>query len=637
MKYDALKKGAIGGLMALTLMTAVAPTPQAHAATLEELQAQIQVLMAQIAALNGQTTGATVGATFTRDLTIGHSGAEVTALQQFLIKKGFSIPAGATGYFGEQTRAALAQYQAANAITPAAGYFGPITRTKVNAQSAVVVVPPPSNNNGGNNNGGSTNTPLQGEGELENFRVLSGDDTNLEEGESGLEVMEFSFDADNGDVKINRIDLGFTPGSGNDETDPWDVFDEISIWDGNTRIAKIDTSNDENWKENSPSNGSYMLRISGLSYIVKEDKTADLTVKVETQNGIRGVANGESWELFIPDNGIRGVDADNASVYIGDTSETVVIDIDEAGTEDELIVKRSDSDLDATTLQLKDDARSGYLTVFEFDLDTDDSARDIEIRKLPIELTVDASTVGTFMRDARIKVDGKTYTKKTVTDGATNTIVFEFARGEFVIDSGDRVTVEVQVEFKPLASQYEGTTLVASVDTNGIVAKGADDLDGNQLSGSATSETHTLGTKGMKVEVADLSSEVTSVTGQDNDYATYTIELDVTAFGQDVYVPVNVTDAIQYQLEDSSGNALSASSTAILSSNARTANGYYRIAEGDTKTITIDVTYRPGTSLSSARLQLLSIAFNDEAAAPSQTWNAQPSSSYETATKTIVD
>ncbi len=69
---------------------------------------------------------------FIRDLTIGSSGADVIALQTTLISKGFSIPAGATGYFGEQTRAALAEYQAANGIMPAAGYFGPKTRAVLN-------------------------------------------------------------------------------------------------------------------------------------------------------------------------------------------------------------------------------------------------------------------------------------------------------------------------------------------------------------------------------------------------------------------------------------------------------------------------------------------------------------------------
>ena len=89
------------------------------------------------------TTTTTTSATFSRDLTLGSTGADVTALQNWLISKGHTIAAGATGYFGAQTRAALAAWQAANGITPAAGYFGPITRAKVTPSGNVIITPKP--------------------------------------------------------------------------------------------------------------------------------------------------------------------------------------------------------------------------------------------------------------------------------------------------------------------------------------------------------------------------------------------------------------------------------------------------------------------------------------------------------------
>lgn len=71
---------------------------------------------------------------FARDLDVGMRGQDVIALQAFLIAENEGPQAtalalaGATGYFGALTKAALAEYQAANTITPAAGYFGPLTR-----------------------------------------------------------------------------------------------------------------------------------------------------------------------------------------------------------------------------------------------------------------------------------------------------------------------------------------------------------------------------------------------------------------------------------------------------------------------------------------------------------------------------
>lgn len=66
-----------------------------------------------------------------RDLELGMSGADVTKLQEFLIKSGHPISAGVTGYFGQQTKDALIEYQKANSILPASGYFGPKTRAQM--------------------------------------------------------------------------------------------------------------------------------------------------------------------------------------------------------------------------------------------------------------------------------------------------------------------------------------------------------------------------------------------------------------------------------------------------------------------------------------------------------------------------
>lgn len=68
------------------------------------------------------------------DLTVGSEGTAVQWLQQYLIETNSGLAAltlarvGATRYFGTLTRNALAEYQVSLGITPARGYFGPITR-----------------------------------------------------------------------------------------------------------------------------------------------------------------------------------------------------------------------------------------------------------------------------------------------------------------------------------------------------------------------------------------------------------------------------------------------------------------------------------------------------------------------------
>ncbi|MHB0865541.1 MAG: peptidoglycan-binding protein [Minisyncoccota bacterium] len=132
------------GLAMATSMLSLAP--MAHAAALTDAQvSSILSLLTSFgadsttianvkASLTGgtpsstTTTTTTTSCSFTKDLTMKSSGPEVTSLQQALIAGGYSIPAGATGYFGAQTRAAVIAWQKASGVTPAYGYFGPKSR-----------------------------------------------------------------------------------------------------------------------------------------------------------------------------------------------------------------------------------------------------------------------------------------------------------------------------------------------------------------------------------------------------------------------------------------------------------------------------------------------------------------------------
>ena len=102
------------------------------AQTAAELNAQIQLLLSQIAALQGGAP-ATGGYTFSTDLTIGSTGADVTALQNILISSGnLVMPAGtAKGYFGNLTKTAVMAWQTAHGVNPT-GYVGPMTRAALN-------------------------------------------------------------------------------------------------------------------------------------------------------------------------------------------------------------------------------------------------------------------------------------------------------------------------------------------------------------------------------------------------------------------------------------------------------------------------------------------------------------------------
>ena len=128
----------IVGLATAVLLSAgalIAPLTSS-AVTIDELLAQIAALQAQLLTLQGSS--ATVSAdkcSFTRSLTVGSRGDDVTCLQNYL-KTGGHLSVSATGYFGSLTKAAAASWQAANGVAPAVGYFGSISRAKYDSLMA---------------------------------------------------------------------------------------------------------------------------------------------------------------------------------------------------------------------------------------------------------------------------------------------------------------------------------------------------------------------------------------------------------------------------------------------------------------------------------------------------------------------
>lgn len=68
--------------------------------------------------------------TFTRNLTVGARGADVTCLQNALIAAGHLGAKYNTGYFGGLTKAAVAKWQKAASVSPAVGFFGSLSRAK---------------------------------------------------------------------------------------------------------------------------------------------------------------------------------------------------------------------------------------------------------------------------------------------------------------------------------------------------------------------------------------------------------------------------------------------------------------------------------------------------------------------------
>lgn len=76
-----------------------------------------------------------------RDLELGDQGVDVIALQSVLIAGGYLDLATPTDQFGPLTQAALIRYQVAKGISPASGYYGPLTRASMGGTTVSTPAP----------------------------------------------------------------------------------------------------------------------------------------------------------------------------------------------------------------------------------------------------------------------------------------------------------------------------------------------------------------------------------------------------------------------------------------------------------------------------------------------------------------
>lgn len=150
------------GLAMATSMLSLAPMAHAAALTSSQVQSILSLLSSfgadstTIANVQASLTGSTPVSTgtgssssscsFTKDLTVGSTGSDVTCLQNALKANGY-LSVNATGYFGSLTKAAVIKWQTAAGVSPAAGYFGAKSRAVFGGSTA---------STGGTTTGGTT-------------------------------------------------------------------------------------------------------------------------------------------------------------------------------------------------------------------------------------------------------------------------------------------------------------------------------------------------------------------------------------------------------------------------------------------------------------------------------------------------
>ena len=526
-----LKKLSLVGLLAVAAFGFTA-----NAATADELQAQITALLAQISQLQGAPAASNIGCyAFTRDLTDGVSGADVSALQSYLASKGMFAVAP-TGYFGAITKAAVASWQSANGVMPAAGYFGAVSRAKYAATCGEVIVG--DDDTSGDDDDTSNGDFFSGdaEGSLENFdQITSLSNEDVGEDAEDVPVIGVEFDADGADQMVERVNVVIDNPSDVAQDDLEDFIQDVSLWLDGEELARMevgDASYDRGADE-------YTFRFVGLEGIVMDGDTAKLEVAVTGPSNVNGDNDAEGWDVTIPDNGIRASSPNGVTeTYDGEGTtalgpESFTVESFASANDVELHAKKSDDNPEEQTV-LGDSNDSFDADLLGFTLEAEGS--DLTVFGLEFDLTTTGPSIVQLADDLTLTCGGDDWSE----NAATTTV---FTDLEFTIDEGDSVDCMLSASMSEIdgTTFAEGDNMSATLDISetDVEDQTGEGLTGTELTGSANGNDQTFISEGLAVDSFETPAPTRSFTADETgeeSVGQFIVEFDVTANDSEVWL-----------------------------------------------------------------------------------------------------
>jgi hypothetical protein len=551
------------------------------------------------AAVGGSDSSDSCALTTAPDMTVGAQGANVTELQMFLVDGGYLVmPAGvAYGYFGSLTQSALASYQAAMGISPAAGYFGPVTKASITCSDDS------SDDMDDGMDEDNDNSELGGEaGEIKNISETSSDNNDVNENESA-QILAFEFEVE-GDVEVNRVDFYLESDSVASENAD-DYFESATLYVDGEEVA---TEDESDWDEDDhdvitdDSTDEYRVRFSGLDLVFEDGDEPEFVLEVEAVKSIDTADQATVWTAQMEE--IRYTDGER---YDDETTTSVVETFDiESEEVAALEVNSSNDDPDVAVIEVDDDTNNTNFVAFVFEIEeTNDVAATIT------ELSLFATTTGTTDESAVIEElrlldeDGDELGSENVPNGGSVT----FENLDIDIDGDETITLQVEVVVDNLENNYvEGTTVqIGQVSIDKFEDEnGNDENDSTPTDGTFNSEAHVLRTEGVfasadKDNHEYVSDENVDTTSTD-DEGIFTFEIDVVAFGEDAWIIDSVATTtgagIVYSITgDAYGTGTaSAQITQVDLDNETTSNSRYEVSKGETGGFTIEIALDPSTT-----------------------------------------
>lgn len=577
------------------------------------------------------TTASTVTTTtFTRSLTVGSTGPDVVALQSWLISQGYSIPAGATGYFGAQTRAAVIAYQLAKGITPAVGYFGPITRASVMTSVTTTTTTTTTGTTGttpvcpagytcaatvacpvgftctSNTTGGAL---VGGAGSATFSTTTTNIESTVNEGAVNTKVLGFKVEASDSDVSVTNLKVTLkntVTGVASTRIDRY--LDSVSVYMGSTKVGSADIAD-------FTKDGTTYSKSIALSDAVVREGTANKATFYVTVDVLSSIdsANRDDADTVVTVSNIRYVDG--SGVNTTDTAsitETIGYSTLAASGDVKVAVTKG-TDIPTRNVEVSDTSATDNVLMLEFKVKATGS--DVSFDTLSVNLATTTSKATDIVSQLVLKVVGDSDPLASI-DGsdvlATSTFDLD---STYTIAAGETKTFRVYADINDQTNFANGSSL--KVSFTGSTGFSPEDSNGDVVdaTGSAAGGVQTFVISGAIVSYVSQSYSASEV---DNSIEgriglTFTVKAlgdsDVTitedqgtSEGADAG---SAGDGVVVYTVDGSSSVTSAIISPVPSSAESSVDGNFTVTSGDEKTYKLLVGYT--TSSGQVRLNITSV------------------------------
>lgn len=587
-------------------------------------------------------TAVSANAAFTRDLTMGSTGADVTELQTWLESKGFlTIPTGVSkGYFGELTKQALIKYQISAGITPAAGYFGPITKAKL--AMAGTSTSDDSSNDSADLKGGA--------GDLTISSKSSGLEDKVLEGDEEVNVLGFEAEANGSDIAITSVKVQLEVAAGNGSSRLNRYADEVQIKLGDEVVGSASVD------DFSKDGDVYSKSIAVKGATVKEDDKDRLYVSVTAVNNIDSDDIDQDWTVTLDQ--VRYEDATGAILTETSNIDEVFSYTDLSSNGDvQLTVSDDDSSInDAHTVEVKDTSDTNGVEILSFTVEAEGS--DLALNDLVINLSSTGAGVTEIANDFRLMMDGEevgTISGSFASSSATSLAltVANLDDDDVIIDKDDSASFTLEADINDIDGAFSnGDSLSATLDSADV---DADDENGDNvtdLSGSAESNDIAFAATGIMLSTgdSDSSSRVLNLdTTNVDDQGKFEVVFEVKAFDKTAYVSLtgastlSTTVGAYAYVENVNANdvAITTGTTTVTLervSGGTLSGNFVKINAGQTAVLKATV-YHDAATAGNYRAQLGQVNFAPTASTTVgvSSQSAVPTSDYQTPSEQILN